>query len=150
MTEKLINMLNLREGKGALTAVSKDIGKDDRDVGCELEYSDAKLVQAAAGLEQNIAVHRPDIAYSVTAEPAKLTQLRMVRVARCLKNNSRVIWKFPYQQQSKSIDVFVDADFAVRESMLRSTSGVAEFYGRSPIEFGSSTQSVRALSMGEF
>ena len=33
--------------------------------------------------------------------------------------------------------------------MLRSTSGVAEFFGRSPIEFGSSTQSVRALSTGE-
>ena len=46
--------------------------------------------------------------------------------------------------------MFVDADFAARETMLRSTSGVAEFYGRSPIEFGSSTQSVRALlSTGE-
>ena len=33
--------------------------------------------------------------------------------------------------------------------MLRSTSGVAEFFGKSPIEFGSSTQSVRALSTGE-
>ena len=45
--------------------------------------------------------------------------------------------------------MFVDADFAARETMLRSTSGVAEFYGKSPIEFGSSTQSVRALSTGE-
>ena len=69
--------------------------------------------------------------------------------ARYLKNNPRLIWKFPYQQQPKSIDVFVDADFAARETMLRSTSGVAEFCGRSPIEFGSSTQSVRALSTGE-
>ena len=45
--------------------------------------------------------------------------------------------------------MFVDADFAARETMLRSTSGVAEFFGKSPIEFGSSTQSVRALSTGE-
>ena len=45
--------------------------------------------------------------------------------------------------------MYGDADFAARETMLRSTSGVAEFYGRSPIEFGSSTQSVRALSTGE-
>ena len=45
--------------------------------------------------------------------------------------------------------MYVDTDFAARETMLRSTSGVAEFYGRSPIESGSSTQSVRALSTGE-
>ena len=43
----------------------------------------------------------------------------------------------------------VDADFAARGTMSRSTSGVAEFNRRSPIEFGSSTQSVRALSTGE-
>ena len=33
--------------------------------------------------------------------------------------------------------------------MLRSMSGVAEYCGRSPIESGSSTQSVRALFTGE-
>ena len=45
--------------------------------------------------------------------------------------------------------MFVDVDFAARETIVRSTSGVAEFYGRSPIEFGSSTQSVRALFSGK-
>ena len=45
--------------------------------------------------------------------------------------------------------MFVDADFAARETMRRSTSGVAEYYGRAPIEFASSSQSVRALSTGE-
>ena len=45
--------------------------------------------------------------------------------------------------------MFVDADFAARETMLRSTSGVAEFDGKAPIEFASSTQSVRALSTCE-
>ena len=152
LREKLLKMLNLREGRGALIPGGKDIGRDDRDVDCELEYCDAKFVQAAAGPEQHIAVDRPDIAYSVkTAQQqmsklTKLMHLRVVRVARYLKNNPRLIWMFPYQQQPKSIDVFVDANFAARETMLRSTSGVAEFYERSPIEFGSSTQSVRALS----
>ena len=45
--------------------------------------------------------------------------------------------------------MYVDADFAARETMLRSTSGITGFYGKSPIEFGSSTQSVRSLSTGE-
>ena len=76
-------------------------------------------------------------------------KLRVIKVARYLKSNPRLVWKFQYQQQPKSIDVFVDADFAARETMLRSTSGVAEFFGKSPIEFGSSTQSVRGLSTGE-
>ena len=156
LTEKLLlNMLNLSGGKGALTHGGKDNGKDDRDSDCQLEYSEAKLVQAAAGLEQYIALDRPDIAYSVKtalqqkSKTTKLMQRRVVRVACYLKNNPRLIWKFPFQQQPKTIDVFVDADFAARETMLRSTSGVAECCGRSPIEFGSSTQSVRVLSTGE-
>ena len=109
-------------------------------------------MQAAAGLEQYIALDRPDIAYSVKtalqqmSKPTKLMKLRIIKVARYLKSNPRLVWRFQYQQQPKSIDVFVDADFAARETMLRSTSGVAEFFGKSPIEFGSSTQSVRALS----
>ena len=126
LTEKLNNMPNLREGKGATTPGGKDIGKDDRDFDCELEFSDAKLVQAATGLELYIALDRPDIAYSVKialqhmSKPAKLMHLRVVRVARYFKNNPRLMWKFPYQQQPKSIDTFVDADFAARKTMLRS------------------------------
>ena len=152
---KLLKLLNLTEGKGATVPGAKDVGKDDRDVNNELEYAEAKVVQAAAGLEQYIALDRPDIAYSVKtalqqmSKPTKLMKLRIIKVARYLKSNPRLVWRFQYQQQPKSIDVFVDADFAARETMLRSTSGVAEFFGKSPIEFGSSTQSVRALSTGE-
>ena len=62
LIEKLINMLNLIGGKGALTPCGKDIGRDVRDSDSELEYSEAKLVQGAAGLEQYIALDRPDIA----------------------------------------------------------------------------------------
>ena len=126
LTEKLINMLNLSGGKGASIAGGNDIGKDDRDTDCELEYTDAKLAQAAAGLEQYIALDRPDMAYSVktalqqVSKPREPMQLHVVRVARYLKNNPRLVWKFPCQQQPKSIDVFVDADFAARETMLRS------------------------------
>ena len=155
LTEKRINMLNLSEGEGALTPGGKDMRRDVRDIDCEVEYSDTTLVQSAAGLEQYIALDCPDIAYSVKtalqqmSKPTKLMQLRVVRIPRCLKNYLRLVWKFPYQQQPKSIDVFVDADFAARETMLRFTSGVAEYYRRSPIEFASSTQSVRALSTCE-
>ena len=49
-------------GKGALVPGMKDTGKDDRDVNSELESADAKLVQTAAGLEQYIALDRPEIA----------------------------------------------------------------------------------------
>ena len=102
LTEKLINMLNLSGEKGALTHGSKDIGKDDCDIDCELDYSDAKLMQAAAGLEQHIA---PD-----TASRRRCSRWRTPR----LKNNRKLVWKYPYQQQPKSIDVFVDADFEAR------------------------------------
>ena len=103
LIEKLINMPNLSGGKGALTPGGKDIWRDVRDSDGELEYSEAKLVQAAAGLEQYIALDRPGIAYSVKtlqqmSKPTKLMQLRVVRVGRYLKNNPRLVWKFPYQQ----------------------------------------------------
>ena len=152
LSGKLLKLLNLTEGKGATVPCAKDIGKDDRDVNSELEFAEAKIVQAAAGLEQYIALDRPDIAYSVKtalqqmSKPAKLMTLRVIKVAGYLKSNPRLVWKFQYQQQPISIDVFVDADFAAIETMLRSTSGVVEFCGRSPIKFGSSSQSVRALS----
>ena len=128
LSGKLLKLLNLTEGKRATVPGAKDIGKDDRDVNSELEYAEAKQQMS---------------------KPTKLMKLRVIKVARYLKSNPRLVWKFQYQQQPKSIRVFVDADFAARDTMLRSTSGVAEFYGRSPIEFGSSTQSVRALSTGE-
>ena len=82
-------------------------------------------MQSPAGLEQYIALDRPDTTYSVKtalqqmSKPTKLVRLRVLRVARYLKNNPRLIWKFPYQQQPKSMDVFMDADFAVKETMLR-------------------------------
>ena len=44
MTEKLINMLNLSGSKGALTPGGRDIGKDDRDVDCDLEYTEPSRV----------------------------------------------------------------------------------------------------------
>ena len=155
LSEKLLKMPNLTRAKGVTVPGAKDTGKDDRDVNIELEDAEAKVVQAAAGLEQYIALDRPDIAYSVKtalqqmSKPTKLMKLRVTKGARYLKSNPRLVWKFQYQQQPKSIDVYVDADFAARETMLRSTSGIAEFYEKSPIEFGSSTQSVRALSAGQ-
>ena len=97
LMEKLINMLNLSGGKEALTPGGKDIGRDVRDSHCELECSEAKLVQAAAGFEQYIALDRPDIAYSVKtalhqmSKPTKLMHLRVVRVGRYLKNNPRLV-----------------------------------------------------------
>ena len=51
LSGKLLKLLNLTEGKRATVAGAKDIGKDDRDVNNELEYAEAKIVQAAAGLE---------------------------------------------------------------------------------------------------
>ena len=42
-----------------------------------------------------------------------------------------------------------DADYAARETQLRSTTGVIDLLGQHAVDFCSSTQSVRALSAGE-
>ena len=90
LLEKLLTLLNMTGGKGATVPGAKDIGKDDRDVNSELEDAEAKIVQAVAGLEQYIALDRPDIAYSVKtalqqmSKPTKLMKLRVIKVARYL------------------------------------------------------------------
>ena len=50
---------------GALTPGGKDTGKDDRDIDCELQYSDSKLAQSAAGFKQCSSLDRPYIDYGV-------------------------------------------------------------------------------------
>ena len=45
---KLLKLQNLTEGKGPTVPGAKDMGKDDRVVDNELEYAEAKIVQAAA------------------------------------------------------------------------------------------------------
>ena len=66
LSEKLLKLLNLTGGKGATVPGAKVIGKDDRDVNSELEDAEAKVVQAAAGLEQhiNVETHEADEASS--------------------------------------------------------------------------------------
>ena len=84
LSEELLKLLNLTGGKGVTVPGAKDIGKDDHDVNSELEDAEAKIVQAAAGLEQYIALDRPDIACSVKTalqqmlKPSKLMKLRII------------------------------------------------------------------------
>ena len=64
-------------------------------------------MQAAAGLGQYIALDRPDIACSVKtalqqmSTPTKVMKLRVIKVARYLKSNPRLVWKFQYQQPAE-------------------------------------------------
>ena len=101
LTEKLISMLNLSGGKGALTPGGKDIGRDVRDSDCEL----GTLMPTCAGRCGTRAVHClrssrhcVKTALQQMSKPTKLMQLRVVRVGRSLKNNPRLVWKFPYPQ----------------------------------------------------
>jgi hypothetical protein len=62
---KLLEGLGLEKAKGAPTPGTKDVGKDDRDSMDVLDDAERKIVQSAAGLEQYIALDRPDICDSV-------------------------------------------------------------------------------------
>jgi hypothetical protein len=145
----------LAQAKGAPTPGNKDVGKDDRDSLDVLSESDKKVAQSAAGLEQYIALDRPDIGYAVKtalqgmANPNKLMMLRVVRIARYLKANPRLIWHYRYQSVPKTCDTYGDTDFAAKEAQLRSTTGTCDTFGDHTLETCSSTQSVRVLSTGE-
>jgi len=155
LVDKLLQMLGLERAKPSSTPGAKEVGRDDRDILEVLSERDRKLAQSAAGLEQYLALDRPDIMYAVKtalqgmSQPDKLMMLRVVRIARYLLGVRRLVWRYKYQQMPTWCCEDGDADFASRETQLRSTTGTVGRIGAHTIDASSSTQSVRALSTGE-
>ena len=75
--------------------------------------------------------------------------VRLKRVVRYLKRHPRLIWDFPWQEESEQVTVFVDSDWAGCRRSRRSTSGGVVLFGKHLITHWARTQGVVALSSGE-
>ena len=71
------------------------------------------------------------------------------RIGRYLKGTPRVVQRFEWQDESASLDTFVDSDWAGCKPTCKSTSGGGTVLGKHCISAWSSIQGVIALSSGE-
>ena len=81
-------------------------------------------------------------------EPAKLDQMRMMRLAKFLVAHSELEWINQAQDVPEKYVVYGDSDWAGSDTR-RSTTRAFEQLGQHPIEFSCSTQHIVALSSGE-
>ena len=70
-------------------------------------------------------------------------------MARYLKDEGRLVIKYPYQELSDTVDVWTDTDFAGCKVTRRSTSGGVVMMGGHCVKTYSKTQESIALSSGE-
>ena len=71
------------------------------------------------------------------------------RLGRYLRGRERSVIRFPYQDVTRKIDVWVDTDYAGCKRTRKSTSGGMVLLGTHLIKGWSTTQAVIALSSGE-
>ena len=73
----------------------------------------------------------------------------LFRLARYLKDRTRSLTMFQYEQNPFELQVSVDTDFAGCGRTRKSTSGGVAMFGSHLLKTWSSTQNVVALSSGE-
>ena len=83
------------------------------------------------------------------AEPTALSAEALKRLGRYLVKFPRLVYHYPFQEEVKELDVYVDTDHAGCLRTRKSTSGGCVMIGSHLIKAWSSTQPGQALSSGE-
>ena len=122
--------------------------------GDELDDEAATLYRALSARILYLSMDRPEIAYAAKelcrhfAHPTRTGVEALKRCARFLVGLPRLVWHFPFQITTDTMDVYVDTDFGGCQTTRRSTSGGIAMRGRHPIKHWSLTQTTIALSSG--
>ena len=88
----------------------------------ELPWDRAKAVSSSGGTATDLALDRPDIAYSIRrsnqdiSQPKVRTEARLKRVARYLLGEPELIWTFLYQEMPSKLVVRTDANWTGQDS----------------------------------
>ena len=120
-----------------------------------LSPADATTYRALSARCNYLAQDRPDISYSSKelcrefAVPNANSYRKLKRLVRYLSGLPRLVYVYKWQTAPKSVDTFVDTDFAGCKETRRSTSGGAILIGDCCIRHYSKTQSTVSLSSGE-
>merc|ERR1711940_245427 len=102
-----------------------------------------------------LSLDRSDIGFAVKelcrnmSSPSEGDWMALKRLGRYLHGRERAVVKFPYQEMSRKLEVWVDTVYAGCKRTRKSTSGGAVLLGGHLIKSWSITQAVIALSSGE-
>jgi hypothetical protein len=143
---------------GARAVVSPGVdGADEDDLEDDVDIVGADLTRfrGVAARCNYLSFDRPDLQFAtkeVCREMSKPTtgSLRRLRRIGCyLKNTKRLIWRYDMQDETDTLDVFTDSDWAGCRRSRKSTSGGAIMLGKHCIKTWSKTQALIAKSSGE-
>ena len=84
-----------------------------------------------------------------TSKPEEQDWSSAKRLARCLKDNKRVVIEYKFQRMPEKVVAWLDTDFAGCERARWSTSGGVVMLGGHCVKTYSQTQETIALSSGE-
>ena len=136
--------------KGVVTPGTQDPAEDGKE-----HEVDQRVLRGVAARGNYLGQDRVDMQYAAkeisrfVSKPESKDWRAAKRLARYLKDESRLVIKYPYQELSDTIDVWIDTDFAGCKVTRRSTSGGVIMIGDHCVKTYSKTQESIALSSGE-
>ena len=147
----LINELNLQDAKGSPTPGVRRENSESEPLTADECRRYRSLVMRGCYL----SLDRPDISFACKelarsmSSPMKADWNGLKRLGRFLKQEPRLVWRYPDQVEQMYLTMYSDSDDAGCSKTRKSTSSGALLHGSHLIKFYSSTQHVISLSSGE-
>jgi len=152
--EKAIQELGLEKCKGVVTlAVRQSIDEVRKDA--PTEQSQMTSSRAFAARCNYLSADRPDCQFSAKeicrfmAEPTNMSIEALKRLGKHLTKHPRLIYHYPFQEDTDGLYVYVDTDHAGCLRTRKSTSGERGLAGTHLLKSRSGTQPVITPSSGE-
>ena len=121
-----------------------------------LSVDDAKAFRSVVARANYLAQDRPDIRFACKelcremSKPSVGAQRALKKLCRYLKGHPAIVQLVPFgREQSRTLDVYVDSDWAGCATTRKSTNGGAIVWNGACLKTWSTTQTVIALSSGE-
>ena len=120
-----------------------------------LDAESARRYRAVAARLNYLAVDRPDIQHEVKkaaramSSPCSHHWQQLSKIGKYLLGRPRLIFKFPWQDESKMVTTYTDSDWAACVKAARSTSGGILTIGGQVVKTYAKQQKVIALSSAE-
>ena len=151
--ELIFKSLEMTDAKGTTTPGIK-IDDNEHEI-IILDKIASTQYRSLAARCNYLAADRIDIQYAVKelcremSSPTNVSWIKLKKLARYLQAHPRLVMKYKYQDNSGTLQVYSDTDFAGCLRTRRSTSGGCIMRGSHCIKSWSTTQAIVALSSGE-
>ena len=157
--ELIIEQLGMKDAKPVVTpGIDTEVeclAWTDEPEGEELDRAESTRYRAIAARCNYLQPDRPDIQYAakevcrLMSRPTARAMDMLRRIGRYLRGKPRLVWKYGWQSEVKTVDITTDANWAGCRRARKSTSGGTIMLGDHLIRTYSKTQATIAKSSGE-